>query len=162
MSDQPRDQPRDRPGDQPEDQPEDRDGIAAMVLGAQFDTRRGEVYEMDEVDDLLDRIAKAGSHHELVVVLIKEGRPTPVRLRVRTGYAMADVDRLLDQVTARAGGAAMPPADTSSAGQPAAHPEAVQPEAVQPEAVQSTSPSSEIPNVIEERTGLLGRLFRRR
>lgn len=146
----------------------DHEELIERINSASFTlVRTRSSYDMTHVDDFLDAL----------VVALQQGRPVEplvdmVRFsttRFRDGYDSREVDRFLDQVVAdsqlltpqagRADTAGVPPPNPS-------HHNAA-PEPVAPEGTaggDGTASSEEAwarPSVIEERRGLLSRLFQR-
>ena len=105
--------------------------------------RLREGYEMDGVDEFLDRLVTALRAGEPVDELVRAARFTPVRMR--EGYDMGEVDRFLERVVSAAATAdRTPPAYVDA-----------------PPAPASPAPVAPTPSVIQEQHGLLSRLFGR-
>ncbi|KRF17272.1 hypothetical protein ASG90_08195 [Nocardioides sp. Soil797] len=124
-------------------------------------------YDMTHVDDFLDALVVALRQGRAVEPLVDMVRFSTVRFR--EGYEAREVDRFLDQVVAESkrltGGpeGSRPGApEPSEVGADDSVAVTAGPEDAQ-ESVERSVPQSyaEAPGVIEERQGLLGRLFKR-
>lgn len=119
------------------------DALIARIEAVVFTSVRGRTgYDMGQVDDFLDGLVVALRQGRPIDALIDMVRFMPTRLR--EGYVMAEVDDFLAEVSALAQGKEPPAAEPVS---PRSDPE--------PESYAAA------PGVIEERRGLLARLFRR-
>jgi DivIVA domain-containing protein len=127
----------------------DRELLIQEISHVQFTpVRLREGYEMDGVDDLLDRLVAALRAGEPVDELVRTARFTPVRMR--EGYDMGEVDEFLDRVVASAATADRTPPTYVEAPAVATRPVAA-----------GADPVAPAPSVIQEQRGLLARLFKR-
>lgn len=89
----------------------DRAALTQLIGSSRFARTRGEGYDEQQVDDFLDELAAALSSEEAaedITARIAGATFTPTRLRA--GYALEDVDALLDEVTTGLGGTPSPAA----------------------------------------------------
>lgn len=97
-------------------------------------------YHVDEVDGFLDQVCTSLERGEDVADLVERARFSPVK---RKGYDMSQVDALLDRIVGRPTGRALK--------------NTLDP-VPEPREIRSDGP----PEVVQEQTGLLARLFGRR
>ena len=124
--------------------------LVQRVKSARFTpVRMREGYDMGEVDQLLDQLAANLADGRPVRPMVDAAVFTPVRLR--EGYDMGEVDEFLDGIVAESERRQLGGADPSnSPADAAAHWESY------------PVTASEPPSVIEEKPGLMSRLFGRK
>jgi len=127
--------------------------LVQQVEGARFTpVRLREGYDMGEVDQLLDQLAANLAHHQPVRPLVEAAVFTPVRLR--EGYDMGEVDDFMDRIVAES------ERRHSASGDPSPSPSSSADAPAHPASYPVTT--SDPPSVIEERPGLMSRLFGRK